>query len=51
MTPEQIERMKERMRQFGLSDAQIEERIQQMKDGTFSPPGRLDGERRRAPRD
>ena len=36
--PEQVERVRERMRSFGLSDEQIEERLQQMKEGTFTPP-------------
>jgi len=45
LTPEQLDRLKERMRQFGLTDEQIEQRIQQMKDGTFTPPGRPGGNR------
>lgn len=45
LTPEQLGRIKERMRQFGLTDEQIEQRIQQIKDGTFVPPGRPGGNR------
>ena len=35
--PEQVERVRQRMKGFGLTDKQIEERLQQMKDGTFRP--------------
>ncbi len=37
--PKQVDRMKGMMRQRGLTEQQIDERIKQMKDGTFRPPG------------
>ena len=43
MTPEREKQMRERMKQFGLSDEQIEERIKQMKSGNFQPGQRPGG--------
>ncbi|MBZ0112784.1 MAG: efflux RND transporter periplasmic adaptor subunit [Thermoanaerobaculia bacterium] len=39
MTPEQLEAIKERMRSRGLSEAQIEERLKNLREGG-GPPGR-----------
>lgn len=42
MTPERIKAMKERMRGMGLTDAQIDQRIEAMKSGRM-PAGRPPG--------
>ncbi len=47
--PEQVQRVRDRMKSFGLTDEQIDERLQQMKDGTFVPPGGRPGRPGRPP--
>jgi membrane fusion protein (multidrug efflux system) len=39
MSPEQLEAMKERMRSFGMTDKQIEERLKRLRESQKSGPG------------
>ena len=40
MPPQMLEMMKARMKERGLSDEQIEERIEKIEGGEITPPGR-----------
>lgn len=44
LTPERIEMMRSRMKEFGMTDEQIDQRIEAMKSGE-APPGRPPGRR------